>query len=85
MPNPILLLVIVALAVALYFFFRLALFIVPQSQAVVIERLGKFSRVADSGLNMLIPFIESQRRIHYRVTQYDREGRVVGTQLMPTP
>jgi regulator of protease activity HflC (stomatin/prohibitin superfamily) len=77
---------IVALAiVVLYFFFRRGLFIVPQSQAVVIERLGKFSRVADSGLNILIPFIESQRRIHYRVTQYDREGRVVGTQLMPTP
>jgi regulator of protease activity HflC (stomatin/prohibitin superfamily) len=77
--------VIIALAILLYFFFRRALFIVPQSQAVVIERLGKFSRVAYSGLNILIPGIESQRRIHYRVTQYDGEGREAGTQLMATP
>lgn len=78
-------LVIVALAIVLYFFFRRALFIVPQSQAVVIERLGKFSRVAYSGLNILIPLIEDQRRIHYRVTQYDRGGQEIGTQLMATP
>jgi len=85
MSGLILPLVIVALVVILYLFFRRALFIVPQSQAVVIERLGKFSRVAYSGLNILIPGIESQRRIHYRVTQYDREGREVGTELKATP
>jgi regulator of protease activity HflC (stomatin/prohibitin superfamily) len=85
MPNLILPLVIVALVIVLYLFFRRALFIVPQSQAVVIERLGKFNRVAYSGLNILIPFLESQRRIHYRVTQYDREGQEIGTQLMATP
>ncbi|MFZ5918017.1 MAG: SPFH domain-containing protein [Chloroflexota bacterium] len=78
-------LIILLLIVALYFFFRRALFIVPQSQAVVIERLGRFSRVAYSGLNILIPGLESQRRIHYRVTQYDRQGLEVGTQLMATP
>ena len=85
MSGLILPLVIVALVVILYLFFRRALFIVPQSQAVVIERLGKFSRVAYSGLNILIPGIESQRRIHYRVTQYDREGREIGAELKATP
>ena len=78
-------LVIVFLAIVIYFFLRRALFIVPQSQAVVIERLGKFSRVAYSGLNILIPGIESQRRIHYRVAQYDRQNQQIGTQLMATP
>lgn len=76
---------IVVIAIVSYFFFRRALFIVPQSQAVVIERLGKFSHVAYSGLNILIPGLESQRRIHYRVTQYDRGGQEIGTQLMATP
>jgi regulator of protease activity HflC (stomatin/prohibitin superfamily) len=85
MPSLVLFLVIVAIVIALYFFFRRALFIVPQSQAVVIERLGKFSRVAYSGLNILIPGLESQRRIHYRMPQYDRDGREVGSQLMATP
>jgi len=85
MSGLILPLVIVALVVILYLFFRRALFIVPQSQAVVIERLGKFSRVAYSGLNILIPGIESQRRIHYRVTQYDRDGHEIGAELKATP
>jgi regulator of protease activity HflC (stomatin/prohibitin superfamily) len=85
MSDLILLLAIILIAIALYFFLRRALFIVPQSQAVVVERLGKFSRVSYSGLNILIPGLESQRRIHYRVTQYDREGREIGTQLMATP
>lgn len=85
MSRLVLFLVIVAIVIALYFFFRRALFIVPQSQAVVIERLGKFSRVAYSGLNILIPGLESQRRIHYRMLQYDRDGREVGSQLMATP
>ncbi len=85
MPSLILPFAIVVIAIVSYFFFRSALFIVPQSQAVVIERLGKFSRVAYSGLNILIPGLESQRRIHYRVTQYDRGGQEIGTQLMATP
>jgi regulator of protease activity HflC (stomatin/prohibitin superfamily) len=85
MSDLILPLAIILIAIALYFFLRRALFIVPQSQAVVVERLGKFSRVSYSGLNILIPGLESQRRIHYRVTQYDREGREIGTQLMATP
>jgi len=85
MPNLTVPLLIVALAVALYFFLRRALFIVPQSQAVVIERLGKFSRVAYSGLNILLPGLESQRRIHYQVRQYDRQGLETGVQLMATP
>lgn len=85
MPNLTVPLLIVALAIALYFFLRRALFIVPQSQAVVIERLGKFSRVAYSGLNILLPGLESQRRIHYQVRQYDRQGLETGVQLMATP
>ena len=85
MPSLTLPFAIVVIAIALYFFFRRALFIVPQSQAVVVERLGKFSRVAYSGLNILIPGLESQRRIHYRVKQYDRQSHEIGTQLMATP
>ena len=36
--------------------------VVPQSQAYVIERLGKYSRVAGAGLHTLVPFLESVRR-----------------------
>ena len=37
--------------------------VVPQQNAFVIERLGKFSRTLDAGFHILIPFIE---RIAYR-------------------
>ena len=35
--------------------------IVPQSSVLLIERLGKFDRVATSGLNVIVPFIEAPR------------------------
>ncbi|NIA27601.1 MAG: paraslipin [Desulfobulbaceae bacterium] len=39
--------------------------VVPQQNAYVIERLGKFSRALDAGFHILIPFLE---RIAYRHT-----------------
>jgi len=35
--------------------------IVPQSSVLLIERLGKFNRVAASGLNIIVPFIGRMR------------------------
>ena len=32
--------------------------VVPQRQAYVVERLGKYSRTLDAGFHLLIPFIE---------------------------
>ncbi len=40
--------------------------IVPQAKVMVVERLGKFHRVAHSGLNLLIPFLDSPRAIEMR-------------------
>ena len=37
--------------------------VVPQRQAFVVERLGKYSRNLDAGFHLLIPFIE---RVAYR-------------------
>ena len=37
--------------------------IVGQAEVLVIERLGKFNRLARSGFNVLIPFIERPRPI----------------------
>ena len=36
--------------------------IVPQGEEWVVERLGKFSRTLGSGLNLIIPYIESVRQ-----------------------
>ncbi len=35
--------------------------IVPQKQVLIIERLGKFHKTADAGLNIIIPFLDSVR------------------------
>ena len=35
--------------------------IVPQKQVKIIERLGKFHRSAEAGLNTIVPFLDSVR------------------------
>ena len=35
--------------------------IVPQKQVKIIERLGKFHRTAEAGLNTVLPFLDSVR------------------------
>jgi len=39
--------------------------IVPQSSVLLIERLGRFNRVASSGLNVIIPMIDSPRAVYW--------------------
>ena len=39
--------------------------IVPQSSVLLIERLGRFHRVAQSGLNIIVPFFESPRSVYW--------------------
>lgn len=47
-------------------------FTVEQQSAAVVESFGKFSRIANPGLNMKIPFVEQIRgRISLRVRQLD--------------
>ena len=39
--------------------------IVPQATVMLIERLGRFSRVAGSGLNMIVPFLDKPRGVYW--------------------
>jgi regulator of protease activity HflC (stomatin/prohibitin superfamily) len=43
--------------------------IVPQSSVLLIERLGKFHRMASSGLNIIVPFFESPRAVYWTNTR----------------
>ncbi len=46
--------------------------IVREASAVIVERLGKFRRVADSGFSLMIPFIDRKAAtINLRVQQLD--------------
>jgi len=48
--------------------------IVGQAEVLVVERLGRFHRVARSGLNILIPFVERPRTLDVRYVQTDVSG-----------
>ena len=48
--------------------------IVGQAEVLVVERLGRFHRVARSGLNILIPFVERPRTLDVRYMQSDVSG-----------
>jgi regulator of protease activity HflC (stomatin/prohibitin superfamily) len=43
--------------------------IVPQSSVLLIERFGRFHRVAASGLNIIIPFFEAARTVYWTNTR----------------
>jgi len=43
--------------------------IVPQSTVLLIERLGKFNRVATSGLNIIVPFFDKPRAVYWTNTR----------------
>jgi regulator of protease activity HflC (stomatin/prohibitin superfamily) len=48
--------------------------IIGQAEVMVVERLGRFNRVARSGLNILIPFVERPRSIDVRYFESDVTG-----------
>ena len=48
--------------------------IVGQAEVLVVERLGRFHRLARSGLNVLIPFVERPKTIDVRYFESDLAG-----------
>ena len=57
--------------------------IVQQSETMVIERLGKYSRTLSSGINVILPIIDKPREIMWRYVKEDFDGRkIVRSQTM---
>jgi regulator of protease activity HflC (stomatin/prohibitin superfamily) len=56
---------LIFLAIALLVVAWKTIKIVPQSSVLLIERLGRFHRVAVSGLNIIVPFFESPRAVYW--------------------
>ena len=48
--------------------------IVQQAEVVIVERLGKYDRVLQSGFNFIIPILEAPRAIDWKVTQRGFDG-----------
>ena len=43
--------------------------IVPQATVMLIERLGRFDKIASGGLNILIPFLDRPRAVYWTNTR----------------
>jgi regulator of protease activity HflC (stomatin/prohibitin superfamily) len=43
--------------------------IVPQATVMLVERLGRFDKIASSGLNILIPFMDKPRGVYWTNTR----------------
>lgn len=49
--------------------------IVGQSSVQIVERLGKFNRILESGVNIIIPFLDKVRNVNSRITRFDMSGK----------
>ena len=68
------LIVLVILIVGALYTLSSSIKIVGQAEVMVIERLGRFNRVARSGMNILMPFIDRPRTIDVRMFDTDVNG-----------
>jgi regulator of protease activity HflC (stomatin/prohibitin superfamily) len=50
---------------------------VKQSEAMLIERLGKYHRTLESGINIVIPVIDRPRQINWRYTETGFNGEII--------
>lgn len=66
------LLVFAVIAIAIFF---KGVIIVKQAEVVIVERLGKFNRVLESGFNFIIPIIDTPRGILWKTTQKSLDGK----------
>lgn len=62
--------VLVVLVILIIYVIYLGIKIVPQSKVFVIERFGKFTRILDSGLSIIVPFVDN---VAHRVDILERQ------------
>jgi len=56
--------------------------IIQQAETMVIERLGKYNRTLESGINIIIPVFDKSRSIYWRYRKTDVSGEDIVTQRM---
>ena len=73
MSTPLIILAIIALAIVVRI--SKGILIVPQSETQVIERLGRYDRTLQSGLNIIMPFVDRPREICTRISYQAPNGK----------
>ena len=62
------------LALVLVFVIK-GVIIVQQAEVVIVERLGKYKKTLESGLNFIVPIIEAPRGVAWKVVQKGYDGQ----------
>jgi regulator of protease activity HflC (stomatin/prohibitin superfamily) len=57
------------IAIVLFVIAAKSIRIVPQASVMLVERLGRFDKVASSGLNLLMPFLDRPRAVYWTNTR----------------
>ena len=65
-----------ALALLVIIFIVRGFKIIPQAETKIVERLGKYNRTLDSGINIIWPIIDRAREISTRIAYRDVDGRM---------
>lgn len=76
--DPILI-ILILVALFVIIFATAGIRIVQQSQTMIIERLGKYHRILNSGFNIIIPIFDRPRQIIWRYSREDFDGRKIVT------
>jgi len=76
-------LIIIAVATLFVIIFVASGFkIIQQAETMVIERLGKYNRILESGINVIWPIFDRPRSIYWRYRQTDVSGVDIITQRL---
>ena len=54
---------LIAAAILVLFFAKMALVIIPQSETKIIERLGRYHATLKPGINLIIPFVDKAKNV----------------------
>jgi regulator of protease activity HflC (stomatin/prohibitin superfamily) len=67
--------VLIAIVVVVVVFVFAGVRIVQQSETVIVERLGKYNRTLEAGINIIIPIVDKPRSIIWRYTREGYDGK----------
>ncbi|MFA5478684.1 MAG: SPFH domain-containing protein [Candidatus Muiribacteriota bacterium] len=66
--------ILVFLAVFVVILIVKGIVIVRQAEVIIVERLGKYNRTLQSGISIIIPFLETSRSIKWEFIKQDFQG-----------
>ena len=73
----------IAIVIVILIFIGKSLQVVPQQHAYVVERLGRFSRILEPGLRILIPFVDKMAIME--IIWYAAQFKAIGQGKKPNP